>query len=594
MDNIIYINNRVNDLHKEDILITESKTGNRSVRYNNFYLNSHYNPLKEAKRLVSKHYQKNHAHVLFGIGYGYLAKEFLTEIREDEFLLIIEPSLNLFKQVKNNPNLSGLYNHPRVFFIIGFEEKQIDEEIKYLITSKYMAQVELIVSPNYDRIYPRLIDSVEEIIKKNVKLSLVNLGTMAVFSKIWQKNLLYNVYGAWESTPYKKFQKRFTCPVIIVSSGPSLTKQLDLLKTVREQSSALIIAAGSTLNPLLNAGIKPHLVVSIDGGEPNWEHFKNINYDDVPLFYSFTCHREIPRNHNGLKVVFNNGDEGLAEWVNQTVGTDIGFVVGGASVANFCLYIAQSMTSGTITFIGQDLGYTNNYTHAEGNKHFKKINQNKIEKNKMYTYVTGYYGDEVLTSYQFLSMKRVFEEMVTIFRNHGDQRQIYNSTEGGVLIEGIKNISFSDFVKENCNENYSDVFQEVFISHEVNTKQKERIVSKLLSEKEKLGEIIKLSKKAKKMLDGISRETVLTDIRILSKLDMIDEKLNKYLGSNIIYYITMPVYFRVNHLYQEKDNESPLDKTKRILNKSDALYKGIIEAAETTIEILEIVIEEDQ
>ena len=161
---------------------------------------------------------------------------------------------------------------------------------------------------------PNILRKLEETIRKNVKLSLVNLGTIAVFSKIWQKNLLYNLYESWKSLPFQVFKNRFTCPVIIAASGPSLTKQLDYLRMVKEKQSALIIAAGSTINPLLKAGIKPHLIVSIDGGEANWMHFKNINYDDIPLFYSLAVHKDIPKNHKGFKVVFNSGDKDLSAW----------------------------------------------------------------------------------------------------------------------------------------------------------------------------------------------------------------------------------------------------------------------------------------
>lgn len=591
MDNIFVVKDHQKSLN-EDIIVIESKSGLPVVNFKGFYLNSKYDPIKEAKRLANSHYKKNHAHVLFGLGYSYLAKELLSQMGESDFLLIIEPSVQLYEEIKYKGDLGSLINHSKVFLMVGFDEQQLEEEIKYLV-SEYMAQVEVIISPNYEKLYPQYVKKLEEVIRMNVKLSVVNIGTIAVFSEMWQKNLLYNIYESWKSKPFKMFINRFTCPVIIAASGPSLTKQLDYLRLVKEKQSALIIAAGSTINPLLNAGIKPHLIVSIDGGEANWVHFKNTNYDDIPLFYSLAVHKDIPKYHKGFKVVFNSDDKALSTWLDKAVGKELGVVVGGASVANFCFYIAKMVSTGPITFIGQDLAYTNNYSHAEGNKHFKGVSEQDYKDKNKYISLKGYYGENVLSDYKFLSMKRVFEDMATAFREYGDKRPMYNSTEGGAIIEGIDNLEFKIFINTYCNVSYSEEFKEVFKPYEPDFEQQKRIVSNLEMEQENLREVIQLAKRAIDILEGTSRETILVDDKVLKELDKLDEKIDKCFKSNIVHYISMPVNFRINYLYQEGQNETPLEQTKRILNKSEALYKGILEAAETTINTLDEILIKD-
>jgi hypothetical protein len=593
MKNIFVVkDNQINS--NEDISFIESRNGLPLVKFNGFYLNSPYDPVKESKRLANHYYKKNHAHILFGLGFSYLAKEILKQMGESDFLLIIEPSIRLFEEVRDKGYLDSLINHRRVFFIVGYDDQQVEEEIKYLVSTDFMAQIEIIISPNYEKLYPQYVKKLNETVKKNVKLSVINLGTMAVFSKIWQRNLLYNLHNSWKSIPFEVFKNRFTCPVIIAASGPSLTKQLEYLRMVKEKQSALIIAAGSTINPLLKAGIKPHLVVSIDGGEANWVHFKNTNYDDIPLFYSLAVHKDIPKHHKGFKVVFNSGDEALAVWVNKVVGKELGSVVGGASVANFCFYIAKMISTGPITFIGQDLAYTNNCSHAEGNKYFKGVSEKDFQDKNKYVAVKGYYGEEVLSDYQFLSMKRVFEDMVTAFRKYGDERPIFNSTEGGALIEGINNLEFINFISTYCTKSYSEEFEEAFKPYEPDLEQRAHIVVNLEAEKENLRKVVRIAKKAIDILNSTSRETVLVDTKVFKRLDKLDEKLNECLKSNIVHYVTMPVNFRVNYLYQEGQNETPLEQTKRILNKSEALYKGILEAADTTLNILEEILKNEQ
>lgn len=362
---------------EENILIENSKGGLPVVIFNGYYLNSKYNPLKESKQLADKYYKKNYTHVLFGLAHSYLAKELLNKMGENDFLLIIEPSIKLFEMVNSKGALEPLLESEQVFFIVGYEHNQLEEEIRYLVNTRNIGQLEFIPSPNYERLYPHLLKHLKEEIIKNVRLSLVNIATMVKYGKLWQENTLYNLYNSWKSTPFKKIENKFDCPVIIAASGPSLNKQLGKLKEIRENQSALIIAAGSTINPLLKAGIKPHIVVSIDGAEANWKHFEGLDYDDVSLFYSLNVHKEIPLNHNGVNVIFNSQDKDLSDWINKIVGEDLGYVFGGASVANYCFYIAKKITSGPICLIGQDLAYTDNVSHAVGNSNLKKFLKTK-------------------------------------------------------------------------------------------------------------------------------------------------------------------------------------------------------------------------
>lgn len=577
---------------REEILDLESKNGLPLVRFNGYYLNSQYNPQKEAEILADKYYKKNHAHVLFGLGYGYLAKALLEKMGENDFLLIIEPSFKLFKKVKAEIDLGRLVNHKKVFFIVGYESSLIEEEIQYIINNQYVAQVEIIISPNYQNIFPSYVNNLMELVKQNVILSVVNINTIAAFSTIWQKNLLNNLIVSWKSLPFQVFKNKFVCPVIIAASGPSLSKQLETLKKVRKDESALIIAAGSTINPLLKAGIKPHLVVSIDGGEANWNHFKKIKYDDIPLFYSLAVHKDIPKNHTGFKVAFNTGDQALSSWVNKVVGEDLGFVAGGASVATFSLYIAKMISSGPITLIGQDLAYTNNNTHAKGNLNYKNISEEEFQDKKKYVTIKGYYGEEVVSDYQFLSMKRVIEDMVFAFRKYGDDRPFYNSTEGGANINGLENLNFNEFIQTYCNTGYYDEFIDAFKPYNPNYKQKAQIYNLLEAEKVNLQKAIPILKSAIELIEHTSKDFGRVDKKVLNALDQLDKELNPYLESNIVHYLIMLVNFRVDHKYQEKLNETTLEQTKRILDKSGALYRGVLDAVEITMTILDKILEE--
>ncbi len=63
-------------------------------------------------------------------------------------------------------------------------------------------------------------------------------------------------------------------PAVIVSAGPSLRKNKHLLKGLREQ--AAIIAVQTTLQPLLEMGVEPHFVTSLDYHEICTRFFEKL------------------------------------------------------------------------------------------------------------------------------------------------------------------------------------------------------------------------------------------------------------------------------------------------------------------------------
>ncbi|WP_186580806.1 motility associated factor glycosyltransferase family protein [Aquibacillus kalidii] len=588
MVNILNLNSPIDDM-QDDLLIVKAKTGEPIGIQGGYYLNSKYDPKKEANQLANRYYKKNFTHVLFGLSFGYLANELLKKMGKTDFLLIVEPNKYLFEIVKKSGVLAGLLDHSQVLFLIGYEFNTVEEEVKKFVHSKSrnIGQVEFILSPNYDKLHPHLYKHLKEEIIKNVRLSIVNVATLVKFDKSWHDNFLHNLYSLWKAVPFKNFENKFDCPVIIAASGPSLNKQLDKLRNLRDKNKAIIIAAGSTINPLLNAGIKPHLIVSIDGGEANWNHFKDINFDDIPLFYGFNVHKNIVNKHNGLKVIFNSYEQGLTNWINSLAGTELGFLHSGASVANFCFQIAQKITTGPIALVGQDLAYTDNLTHAVGNKNTKLIPNNEIQNNKKYVEVQGYYGKSVLSDYSFLSMKKAFEDMVLYFRNKGVDRTIFNCTEGGAFIEGIINLSFGEFISKYCETNYKSELIEAFQIRNEEKISREKVTQGLKEEKVNLKSLERTVKKAINTIKGISETTEYIDNIILKKLDRLDDEITRYSKNNIIHSQIMSISFKIDHIYQENENETKLERKNRVIKKSKALYKSILEAVEYSLEIIE-------
>jgi hypothetical protein len=70
-------------------------------------------------------------------------------------------------------------------------------------------------------------------------------------------------------------------PAVLVGAGPSLDDTVRAL--ARLQDRAVIIAADTTLRPLLAAGVRPHLVVGVDPAELNARHLAGGGGEPAPV-----------------------------------------------------------------------------------------------------------------------------------------------------------------------------------------------------------------------------------------------------------------------------------------------------------------------
>lgn len=552
------------DLMKKFDYMTElAKNGEKTIKVQGLYLHSTYYPSKEAEKIVRKYYTKGRLFILFGLGLGYLVRAF-DKLLDPEYdhVFVIEPSSDLFDVAIQEANVKEVLQKPYISFFVGTQQEIAYWKLGQLI-DEYAGKIILIDSPNYKQLFDEEYGDFLNRVKELSYLNIVNINTVFAWSKNWQHNLLSNLYTAIEATPFAKLtEEKLDCPVIITAGGPSLTKQLELLKTV--ENRALIICAGSTINSLLKYGIKPHILVVIDGAEVNFAHFKNVeDIHNIPLFYPLIVYREIPSYHQGEKVVFNLQKDELSETIDRIFFENLGHVRGGGSVATFCLSIAQQLTNGPICLIGQDLAYTNFQTHAEGNRLGKKLDKSEFSNTKKYLKVKGFYGDEVFTDYSFYSMKQTFEQLIKSFGN----RTVYNATEGGVFIEGAVHLPFADFIEKHCNANVEQDLNK--FREKINTSRFDKALIEqslhafIQNSLENVNKVIELSEQALNYVENINSDEEL--VLINNELEEIEGKIKLHLDNGLLEYLFMTTVFK---LFYQLDESS-------LVEKSRFLYQSI-------------------
>lgn len=553
-----------NDYQIEKI---STKSSIQTVKVNGYFLHSKYDPEKEAKAFVEKNYKPNHFHILFGYGLGYIYNAFTEKLKgQKEEMIVIDPISEL---------LSAPISEIAIF---SNENDELLNKLLQQKIEKYNRRVHVIESPNYGKVLGENFKKLLKIVSEKSKLNKINENTIKVFAEDWQKNYIHNLYQAIGDRSLSELKDKFNLPVVIASGGPSLTKQLPLLKKIRNQ--VIIISSGSTINTLLRSNITPDIVVSIDGSEANYHHFEEIQTKEITYIYSLTSHYGIRESFRNNAFIFHTiGKDKMNQHFEKITQMKFPLIVGGGSVANFALSIAAYISKGPITIIGQDLAYTDNKTHAENNKNFKVVDESfKLQRGMFY--VEGYHGEQVLTDYVFLTMKENFED---IMKRIGNSRNIYNSTEGGINLKGFKNLPFKEF----CSNYVADIATKPQI-------QEQTIPVNLNEKREKLGnvmkeEIIYYKKIRNVLVDNLkilhqNESNTHFSERTLKKLNKNDEILKNHINRVSISSVVDPITISIENNYLPIPGETDVEAYKRVYNQNKDLYSNLLDAVDKTVD----------
>lgn len=552
MDNISYT--------VENIL---TKTGLANIKVNNYLLHSQYNPIREAERFVEQHYQKGYVHILFGYGAGYIVQAFLKVMKEDDQLIVIDPILPEIERVEGD---YILINESNVELI----KKRLINEIKVINSYKVVPSI------NYDKVAYNLLKELLIFTKEQLFIKITAENTINSYSFEWQRNYIYNLEYLINDTSLSSVYRKYLKPVVIASGGPSLTKQLPLLKEIRKD--ILLISAGSTINSLLKENIEPDYIVSIDGNIANYNHFKERQFNNSKLIYLMQSYPDIRKHFDSQCYYFLSLNEGkLHNHMTSLIEQNIPMLPGGGSVANYALSVAHYISSGPIALIGQDLAYTNNETHAKHNKQHSTIDIEEAQ-NKGYFYSDGYYDDQVLTDYVFMGMKRSFESIIQIL----EDIHVYNCTEGGIKLEGFNQIPFREYVEKFVGKSFEDnIKEETVHTEELPLVTKDNIVRKMKNEREIYLKIINLLEKNIKSIDSNKLPTEFEQ-RILKRLDSNDREIQKYIKQTCLTSIIEPINIEVLKKFKARKEETPVEKYNRIKEQNLTLYSKMIEAIKET------------
>lgn len=285
------------------------------------------------------------------------------------------------------------------------------------------------------------------------------------------KNALVDEYMRYAVSFYVNFYQNMLCiedsylgdrffgkfhqvPAIICGAGPSLAKNLPLLKELRNR--AVIFAGGSALNVLNGADFQPHFGAGIDPNPMQYTRLSQNTGYEVPFFYRNRMHRDAFQMIHGPRLyVTGSGGYDISEFFEKKLGIKgEGELDEGHNVVNFCVEVAQAMGCNPIIFVGMDLAFTGMHVYAPGVVENTLVSQSAIldveDEDSKAIVKEDINGKPTYTLWKWVAES----DWIGDYAKEHPNIAMINCTEGGLGFPGIPNQTLEETAEQQLTRSY--------------------------------------------------------------------------------------------------------------------------------------------
>ncbi|HEB8394843.1 TPA: motility associated factor glycosyltransferase family protein, partial [Campylobacter jejuni] len=422
-------------LGKDNLDINLKDTSDNTFLYENVIdeLNSMLNTYNDKYLLYPVLY-------FYGFGNGVLFKALLQN-KNHQHIVVFEKDIEIIWIMFHILDFSSELQSARLM-VLNTNKLEI-QDYNELCSSKPFFQFSRIyflelMSHYYERFHEDIL-GLNKKLAENFKNSIVSHGNDPLDALQGIEQFVYNLPQMITHPSYKELlskRKGISDTAIIVSTGPSLTKQLPLLK--KYANKATIFCADSSYPILAKHGIKPDYVCMLERDEIVAECFNNDfgEFDkDIVFIVKSVTHphtiKYLQKNNRAFILVST-----YASFIQYLKLDYFGYFNMGFSVAHMNFLLTIHLKYKNIILIGQDLAYAKDgQTHSQGFIH-ANLHNGDYERDLDKFSTTAYGGNGKVQSSEIWTLFRHnFEkDIVNIKMNY--HITTYNCTEGGARIEG--------------------------------------------------------------------------------------------------------------------------------------------------------------
>jgi len=354
--------------------VIESRKGPPTASVNTddgrtLFLHSKYDPQREAAELCKQlDVERAACVVLNGFGLGHAVKAIHEQLGSDTIIFVTESDLVTIKTAMEELDLARELATGHVRFITRLDKDYLHDSLTPYSTQLMLGTVFAVPTVARDH-HAVFHEQARQAILDYASFAKMSLTTLVRNAEVTCRNIANNL-PTYITTPPPDLLKNACAgmPSILVAAGPSLRKNIDQLAALRER--AIIIAAQTTLRPLLERNISPHFVTTLDFSDLSKHFFEGLRIPEEVVLVAE------PKASWAVIDAFRAAVDGTPrvvmldnKFARHCLGERLAGrarIEPGATVMHLAFYLAQWLGCDPIAFIGQDLSFRDHTYYAPG------------------------------------------------------------------------------------------------------------------------------------------------------------------------------------------------------------------------------------
>lgn len=519
-------------------------------------LNSSWSP-QLAAELYAKRYkiQLYGIYFVFGFSDGRCVRELAKKCGDTNLLIVCVPDITVFAVACHYFDLQDILEDKKIIIYFSEEIRDAEAFIHQLIDYTQIKLLEFCILPGNDILYHEECETFMDGVLECMRNEMVNKVTHLAFNRLIPQHMLYHMKRMIAYSNMEQLKQALSAidlheiPVIIVSAGPSLDKNIHLLK--QAEAKAFIIAVDASIRTVIRAGVRPDLLFSVDPNSPE-RFFSDLDLKDIYwAFNNWTNVRLSDKYDARHSFYYGSFGKVWNDILKEALGYEFPNITSGGSVSTEAFALALRLGFRKIILIGQDLAFTGGASHTKGVEDALGDNDEYI-KSRQIVKVEGIDGTMLQTDYQMWLYKQWFEKAIRFYK---DSIRVIDATEGGAKIEGTEIRSLEEVIRTECIRDFDIYKIEQTIPAMFSMEQQlvlleklkgmrniviyfeEYIASAIAKQEEVLEEIKKTdisSEKKKKLLWELAASNqIIEDAPILDYISMYAQKEEYEMGDDI-------------------------------------------------------------
>ena len=567
------------DMWDTELAVAESaKNGDTVVMYyregRGYYLNSRYNPGAEAEKFMADCYDvlEQCFITLYGFGNGAFAREFLHRNQKNTGCFVYEPCADIFMRVLHDIDITDLLASDRFFLAVdGLNQDQFGLWLQDYFSIFNEGKNKYLITPIYKKLFPEQIEFYHSVITDKFTNYRMQQNTVMDLGKRFAYTSIQNMRFLPGCRAGISYVDAFPAelPVIIVAAGPSLEKNVELLREAK--GKAFILVVDSAIRTVMKRGIKPDAVITVDNNK-ELHNFEAEGLSDVVMLADMGASTDALDMVKPKDLIFYTSDFLVWDRLFREQGSEIRSLFSGGSVALAAMALAVEWGFKKIIMIGQDLALTSGKQYADGDK----LTGNEHFRGNLVT-IKDIYGEDVLTKMDYFMFIKNIEDLAYEYPDV----DFIDATEGGAFKKNTRIMTLRDAIDEYCKV-ACDV-EGILRSKERLFRDKSVIIDTLNGMRDHINAIgdemagmsLDCARAAKMLIDKRINKQELKAIN--AKMAKLDEKFMN-MEEQILFtkVVAQADYDFISTVHEEKKDE--LEESIRLYQNSSKYYRGIADA----------------